>query len=146
MGKYEQVLGAVANRDFVTLGVFMLGAVFGLAAFSRLLSWLFAKHHDIVVASLIGFMIGSLRKIWPWKEVLTTRINSHGEVVPLTEMNIIPSTLDSSVIISLLLCVLGIAAILFLEKLQVTKEQTADVEDPEFTQDYKKAVKSQRHR
>lgn len=127
MGKYEQVLGAVTSRDFLTLGVFMLGCIVGLALFSRLLSWLFAKHHDLVVASLIGFMIGSLRKIWPWKEVITTRVNSHGEVVPLQEANIFPPAFDSSFFISLLLCALGIAAILVLEKMQVTKAETATV-------------------
>lgn len=125
MGKYEQVLNAVTNQDFLTLGVFAVGCVVGLALFSRLLSWLFAKHHDIVVASLIGFMIGSLRKIWPWKEVISTRINSHGEVVPLQEVNILPTSVDVSVVISLFLCALGIATILFLEKMQVTKAEIA---------------------
>jgi putative membrane protein len=145
MGKYEQVLGAVTDRNFLILGVFMLGCVIGLAAFSRLLSWMFARHHDIIVASLIGFMIGSLRKIWPWKEVISTRINSHGEVVPFQEVNILPASLDTSVILSLLLCAIGVAAILFLEKLQVTKEQTSDIEDKDFKREHTKAIKSQMH-
>jgi len=94
MGKYEQVLAAVSNRDLLSLVVFGLGTIVGLGLFVRVLSWLFKKHHDIVIAVLTGFMIGSLRKVWPWKEVISTRINSHGELVPLLERNILPEQLD----------------------------------------------------
>lgn len=144
MGKYEQVLGAVTNRDFVTLIVFGLGAVAGLALFSRLLSWLFKKHHDIVIALLIGFMIGSLRKVWPWKEVVTTRINSHGSVVPLLERNIIPAQLTTDVVVCLVLFVVGLSVVLLLDKLQVTKEHVKDIDDKEFMKEHSAAIKSQK--
>ena len=65
MGKYEQILNAVVERDFVTLGVFMIGIAIGISFFSRLLSWMFAKQPDLIIAALIGVMIGSLRQIWP---------------------------------------------------------------------------------
>jgi putative membrane protein len=71
-------------------------------------------------------MIGSLRKVWPWKEVISTRINSHGEVVPLLERNILPASFDTSVVICLGLFVLGMVTILLLDKLEVTQEQTAE--------------------
>lgn len=144
MGKYEQVLNAVVERDIFTLVVFGLGTVVGLAAFSRVLSWLFKKHHDIVVAALIGFMIGSLRKVWPWKEVISTRINSHGELVPLLEKNILPASVDTSVMICLGLFVLGMVAIFLLDKMEVTQEQTADVDDKSFAAEHKKALESQK--
>lgn len=143
LGKYEQVLNAVSNRDIMTLAIFALGALAGISLFSRILSWLFKRHHDITVAILIGFMVGSLRKIWPWKEVLMTRINSHGEVVPLVERNILPM-IDFSLVICLLLGVLGFIAIMVLDKLQVTKEQTEDIKDKKFVDDHKKAVSSQK--
>lgn len=144
MGKYEQVLNAVVQRDIFTIVIFGLGAVVGLATFSRVLSWLFKKHHDIVVAALTGFMIGSLRKVWPWKEVISTRINSHGEVVPLLEKNILPASFDTSVMICLGLFVLGMVAIFLLDKMEVTQEQTADVQDKSFTAEHKKALESQK--
>lgn len=122
MGKYEQVLSAVTDRDIVTLLVFTSGCVIGLALFSRLLKWLFATHHDLIVSVLLGFMVGSLRKVWPWKEVLQTRVNSHGETVTLVDRNIIPA-FDGSIVVPILLMVAGVALILFLERLQVTKEQ-----------------------
>lgn len=142
MGKYSQILDLVVQRDFLRLGVVALGAVIGLAFFSRVLSWLFAKHHDIVVAALTGFMLGSLRKLWPWKEVLTTRINSHGVEVALTEANILP-TFSSEVVWALGLALLGAYIIITLDKKHVTDSHTEDVEDIGFTKEHTKAVVSQ---
>lgn len=128
MGKYQQVLGAVTSRDFVTLVVFTLGAVFGLALFSRVLSWLFAKHHDISVAILAGFMLGSIRKIWPWQEVIQTRINSHGEEVPLVVNNILPQGFDTTVFLAIALMAIGAGIVLYLGKLDLIKEQKKDLD------------------
>jgi putative membrane protein len=66
VGMYSEVLGAVNERDVLTLGVFALGCVVGLALFSSVLDWLLKHHHDVVVAALIGLMLGSLRVLWPW--------------------------------------------------------------------------------
>jgi putative membrane protein len=144
MGKYEQVLSAVNNREIVPIVVFMLGAVVGLSLFSRVLSWLFHRHHDIVVATLIGFMIGSLRKVWPWKEVIATRVNSHGEIVPLIEKNILPGQLDGSIFFAIVLILVGLALVLLLDKLQITKEQFDDIDDKKFKQEHKEALQSQK--
>jgi putative membrane protein len=126
MGKYEQILSAVTSHDFVTLGVFMAGCIIGLSLFSRLLSWLFARHHDLIVSMLIGFMIGSLRKVWPWKEVVETRLNSHGEIVPLVERNIMP-LINTSFYVAVALAILGVALILVLDRVQVTREHMEDI-------------------
>lgn len=68
LGKYQFVLSAVNERDFMSIGYIGIGAVIGIIAFSQVLGWLFARYHDTTVALLAGLMIGSLRKIWPWKE------------------------------------------------------------------------------
>ena len=143
LGKYQQVLGAVTNRDFLTLAVFTAGCVLGIALFSRVLSWLFAKHHDISIAILAGIMLGSVRKIWPWKETVLTRINSHGVEVPLVEKNIIPATFDITVIIAIALALGAFFLIIYFDKLQLTKEKTKDIENPEFEKEYKKSLKNQ---
>lgn len=143
MGKYQQILGAVTNRDVLTLGVFMAGCIIGLSLFSRVLSWLFKHHHDISVAILSGVMLGSVRKIWPWKEVVMTRINSHGEAVPFIERNILPSSIDINVVIIVLLGVLGAGLILYLNKYQLTKEQTKDFDEKKFHTEHKKSLKKQ---
>lgn len=143
LGKYDQILGAAKDLNIITLGVFMVGAVFGLALFSRILSWLFAKHHDISVAILAGFMLGSVRKLWPWKEVLVTRINSHGEVVPFLEKNIMPSTVSGDALFAMFLMITGVGLILYLNNLQATKEQTSDVSSKEFKKEHKKAIEQE---
>lgn len=66
MGMYTEVLGAVNDRDLLVLALFGLGCIVGLAAFSSVLSWLLEHHHDRVLASMIGLMLGSLRVLWPW--------------------------------------------------------------------------------
>jgi putative membrane protein len=68
LGKYESILRAVLHLDFATLGLVALGGMTGLLSFARLLRWLLRRFHDVTVACLAGFMLGSLRKIWPWKE------------------------------------------------------------------------------
>jgi putative membrane protein len=66
LGMYLPVIDAVEGRDVVTLVVFALGAVAGLASFSTLLNWLLRRFHDLVLAGLIGLMVGSVRVLWPW--------------------------------------------------------------------------------
>lgn len=64
LGQYQYVLNAVRSLDIVTLIVVAAGAVVGIVAFSRILSYLLHRHENITVAALVGFMIGSLRTIW----------------------------------------------------------------------------------
>ncbi len=70
MGKYQYVVGAVNDRDFFILALIVVGAVLGLVTVAQLISRLFKNYHDLTVALLTGFMVGSLRKIWPWREVV----------------------------------------------------------------------------
>jgi putative membrane protein len=66
MGMYAPVLAAVTDRQLVELGVFMIGAVVGLAALSQVLHAALQRYHDMVLAALIGLMAGSVRVLWPW--------------------------------------------------------------------------------
>lgn len=68
IGMYTPVLAAVNDRDFVSVGVFAVGAVVGLALFSQVLDRALKRTHDIVLAALIGLMAGSLRILWPWPD------------------------------------------------------------------------------
>ncbi len=72
IGMYQPVLAAVTDLQMVSLSTFALGAATGLALFSRLLQRLLERHHDMVVAAMIGLMIGSLRVLWPWPDGLGT--------------------------------------------------------------------------
>jgi putative membrane protein len=66
LGTYEPIIAAVSDRDLVAIGIVGIGAVTGLLLFSTLLHWLLARAHDIVLALLIGLMVGSARVLWPW--------------------------------------------------------------------------------
>lgn len=66
LGMYEYMLAALNDRDLLVCAVFILGAAIGLALFSSLLDWLLHNLHDIVLAALIGVMVGSLGVLWPW--------------------------------------------------------------------------------
>lgn len=68
LGKYAFVMEAVTSLDVPVLALFAAGAVVGILSFSRLLSWLLKKYYMQTIALLSGFMIGSLVKVWPWKE------------------------------------------------------------------------------
>lgn len=91
LGSYQTVLGAVKDKELLTIGTFMAGCVVGLLAFSKVLKWTFAKFHDITIALLTGFLIGSLNKIWPWKQVISFRMNSHDEWVVFLDENVMPA-------------------------------------------------------
>lgn len=90
LGLYPPVLAAAKNFDIAVLAVFACGCIFGLLTFSHLLSALLRKFHDATLIFLTGLMLGTLGKIWPWKEVLSWRENSAGEQVPLLEQNLSP--------------------------------------------------------
>ncbi|UCH00524.1 MAG: DUF368 domain-containing protein, partial [Deltaproteobacteria bacterium] len=60
---------------------------------------------------LIGLMLGSLRKIWPWKETLTTFLDSHGKEVPALQINTLPPSFDSEVGLALLFMFFGFLAV-----------------------------------
>jgi putative membrane protein len=68
LGMYDLVLEALNDRELLILGVFTLGCAVGLMSFSQVLHWALDNFHDLVVASLIGLMIGSLRVLWPWPD------------------------------------------------------------------------------
>lgn len=91
LGKYEFMLNAVRDFQVSIIAVFAAGGVIGVIAFSNVIAWLFKKFHNATLAILSGFMIGSLNKLWPWKKVLETRINSQGVEVPFLEKSISPA-------------------------------------------------------
>ena len=113
MGKYSFILGAVSNLNIPVLLLFAVGAIAGIISFSHLLSWLLKNYHTLTVSLLTGFMVGSLNKVWPWKETVKTYIDSHGVEQALIETNISPmryETLngqDPLIWEAILMCVAG---------------------------------------
>jgi len=91
LGKYEQILEAVSNKDILTLGVFALGCIVGILSFSRVISWLLKRYYATTIGLLSGFMLGSMNKLWPWKIVTAYRTSSSGEQKPFLTENLLPT-------------------------------------------------------
>ena len=93
MGMYHIVIPAIKHfleyrdsKSFMIFFVFALGALLGLTTFSRVVSWLFNKYEKVTLALLTGFMLGSLNKIWPWRNVGQIKLDDRS-VVSIDELN-----------------------------------------------------------
>lgn len=141
LGMYQYILhttlkeGVLEQHDMgavVTLGIFGLGCLVGVFTFARVLSWLFNHHHDWTMAALTGFMLGSLNKVWPWQQVLETRLNSKGENQVLLSKSVLPSQFsalpenflygtDPHLVSVLIVMAVGFATIFIVERLGESK-------------------------
>jgi putative membrane protein len=121
LGKYQFILNALNEGKISIIAALMIGALTGIIAFSHLLSWLLQKFHHLTIAVLAGFMIGSLNKIWPWKITVETYIDSHGEMRPLLQDNVLPGRFisetgaDSQILWAVLLALSGFLLIFLFE-------------------------------
>lgn len=117
LGEYFFMLKAISDLNIVPIIIFACGAVIGLLSFANLLSWLFKHFKMITLAALTGFMLGSLNKIWPWKQTLETYIDRHGVERALTQLNVFPQDYsgDPQILAAILLVIFGFAIIFIIE-------------------------------
>lgn len=129
LGKYQYVLSAVTSRDLVTLLFVALGAGIGLITFAQIIGWLFRKYHDMTVALLTGLMLGSLRKVWPWKVDLAYLVDaqgalvldSHGEKIAAVQQNVLPTLMiegafNWEIVFATLLAFAGLGLVILLHR------------------------------
>lgn len=115
LGKYHFILDAVGRLDILVLSVFTAGTATGIMLFVRLLNWLLKRYYQITMAALTGLMIGSLRKIWPWKSMTTMALD--GAENSAIMVNILPQQLNIEVLIALALALFGGIIVLLLQRL-----------------------------
>ena len=115
LGKYFYVMEAVKTLDLVVLGVFAFGAALGITSFSRVLSYALKNFRNRTLSVLSGFMLGSLNKVWPWKEV--EKLVSDGHEV-MIEHNIAPNTEVAEAVVLMLI---GFILVYVLEKISAKK-------------------------
>ena len=96
LGVYQPVLEAVNSGNVELLFAFVLGAAMGLLSFVQLLKYLLARYQALLMTVMLGFLLGSASKVWPWKETLSYNVNRHGELIPAWQVNVSP--LDYSAI------------------------------------------------
>lgn len=98
LGMYTYILPKVKEvlsgnlEGLSVLLTFAVGCLVGVLSFSRVLTWAFKNYKNTTLAFLTGLMIGSLNKVWPWQQVLSTRENSKGEEVVAFSKSVLPST------------------------------------------------------
>ncbi len=93
LGAYTLVIPAlkdlISNQDWDSLLIvsfFAIGCLIGLFSFSRVLSWLFKKYSEPTFVVLSGFLLGSLYKIWPWRNVETIMDKTNGLLIPIHDL------------------------------------------------------------
>lgn len=126
LGKYEFITSALKQPfdggNLAIIGVFIAGCMAGLMGFSRVLSYLLKHYENATMAVLTGLMLGSMRKIWPWKEVLETKM-IRDKIHVLREANVLPDQIDGTVLLCCGLMIVGFLLIFGMHKVAQRHEQ-----------------------
>lgn len=133
MGNYKLiVLEAINNRDMALLLPFLAGCGIGLIAFAHLLSWILKRFRNQTIATLTGFVLGSLAIIWPWKterhmaDELGNQLLKDGEPIVSGYQYFIPDRVSSEVLIAVLFMGLGVVSICMTEYLASRSSKPED--------------------
>lgn len=122
MGMYRVFIDALTAFDIALLASFGVGCLLGLIVFSHVLSFLLRRYSSVMLAMLTGFLVGSLNVLWPWKQVVETTIDRHGDMVPLIQANISPLVYpqlageDSQLWLAILIALVGFLIVFVLDR------------------------------
>jgi putative membrane protein len=91
IGQYEFILKSISSfkTDFIL--IYVGGFLLSFLIFSRLFSWLINKYHTVSASFLSGLLIGSLYKLWPWKNTLLAYVNQFAQDIPRKQENVLPN-------------------------------------------------------
>lgn len=123
IGKYQFMTTALLELNIPVILVFTTGCVMGLLGLSRFLMWILDHYHSVTIALLSGLMLGSLNKVWPWRNVLEYVTDSKGEQVPAFDKSILPwdyvtiTGKDPQIFQAILMMALGVFIVFLIEKI-----------------------------
>ena len=103
LGVYKILVEALDNLDVKIISSFLVGAVIGVISFSKILKWLFNNYKSLAYSVMLGLVIGSIEKIWPWNKSFSAEL----------------SNLD--LFLSISLVILGFIIVFILEKTKKVK-------------------------
>ena len=114
----KTALKTFESESLMIVGTFAVGCLVGLMTFSRVLSWTFKNYKNPTLALLTGFMLGSLNKLWPWRNVISTRVNSHGDEVPFLEKTVLPALYEGEpyILLAIVAAILGFVSVFLFER------------------------------
>ncbi|KPQ20752.1 MULTISPECIES: DUF368 domain-containing protein [unclassified Halomonas] len=90
MGLYSTVMEAIRSFDMAIILLFGSGCLIGLGLFSRVLTWLLSRYRGSTLQLLLGFIVGSLPVLWPWRELVRYQLGGDGEMIPLEHRYLLP--------------------------------------------------------
>lgn len=120
--KYQYILASFGSLDLAVMIFFIAGGVLGLLIFGRFIAYLLSHHFNATVALFAGLMIGSLNKIWPWREVIEYATTIEGKRIPAFDKSILPwrylesTGKDPQVFYAILMMALGVLMVVMIEK------------------------------
>ena len=121
LSKYEFIINAIKDFDIRIILVFGLGCIFGLLIFSRFLHFLFQNYKDNLLALLSGFLIGSLLKVWPFRQTVKTITNSDGIEDAVITQAVLPTSQDiESIAMFIIFSISGYLLINFIQKKSIS--------------------------
>ena len=100
LGVYAYLIKSLDNLEMIVIFTFISGALIGLLGFSRILKYLFNKHRDITYTIMLGLVIGSIEKVWPWNKSFSTELS------------------NLNLLLSISLVILGFVIVVLLERIK----------------------------
>lgn len=123
IGKYHYILTSFGSLEADVITLFIAGAVLGIAVIVRMVAALLIRFFNSTVALFAGLMIGSLNKIWPWREVYEYATTLQGRRIPAFDKSILPwrymelTGKDPQVFYAILMMALGVFMVVLIEKI-----------------------------
>jgi putative membrane protein len=122
-GKYQFILTSFGTLERDIIAFFVAGGIFGVFVFARIIAAMLARHFNATVAFFAGLMIGSLNKIWPWREVFEYATTMQGKRIPAFDKSILPwrymelTGKDPQLFYAILMMALGVFMVVMIEKI-----------------------------
>ena len=76
LGTYAYLIKSIENLELIVIFIFVLGALIGLLGFSRILKYFFNNYRNVTYATMLGLVIGSIEKVWPWNKSFSSELSN----------------------------------------------------------------------
>ncbi len=113
LGLYAPIMASLSNREWDVIGVFLIGAITGIALFIKVLSYILEHHRTITLTVMAGLMLGSLRALWPWQDTDATLLAPSADAWP--------------VFIAIIIGAVVVALVMFIERINSTQALDSEV-------------------
>ena len=114
LGKYQQVFQAIAEMNLKIIATFGAGFVVGILSFAKLLKRLLASYYGPTMTFLVGLMVGSLRRVWPFREPVDS-VDGKGLAIEDHYACTLPPEFTGEVLVTFVLTMVGAVLVFAIE-------------------------------